>query len=333
MAVIQKGLFYLLLAGGTLLMLLTAGSLIENSSFWFIQILNFPRLGVLIALVVCLLLYVLIRPKQNWVSWLFLGGGVVSAGIQAFILYPYTRLAPTTVASASVTEANGPRVFSILVANVLITNRNADALLKVILDKDPTLIATLEVNDWWVNRLRVLANRYPHAMTYPTANAYGMALYSKQPLTDEQILFLNHDDVPAFQTRVTLPDGYRFQLMVLHPVAPMPSKFPDNVGEKEVALPKAGRMARDLPGPTLVAGDFNDVGWSYNVSRFAQLSGLHDIRRGRGLYNTFDSKVSVFRWPLDHVFVSDEFSVLSIERLPAGGSDHFPLYVQLSLKE
>jgi len=39
------------------------------------------------------------------------------------------------------------------------------------------------------------------------------------------------------------------------------------------------------------------------------------------------------RWPLDHVYVSGEFRVAGLERLLAGGSDHFPIFVRLVLTE
>jgi endonuclease/exonuclease/phosphatase (EEP) superfamily protein YafD len=97
-----------------------------------------------------------------------------------------------------------------------------------------------------------------------------------------------------------------------------------------VALLRAGRLIARHPGPTVVAGDFNDVGWSHNTTQFAASSGLKDVRHGRGLYSTFDAHSFFMRWPLDYVFVSADFKVLAVERLPAFGSDHFPYYVQLT---
>nr|WP_271425199.1 hypothetical protein [Aequorivita sinensis] len=38
------------------------------------------------------------------------------------------------------------------------------------------------------------------------------------------------------------------------------------------------------------------------------------------------------RWPLDHVFVTDEFSVQKLEKLSDIGSDHFPIYIELVLE-
>ena len=333
MSIIQKVLFYLLLLCGTLLVIVTLGSLIYNSSLWFLQVLNFPRVEVLIALSVCLLIFLLVPKKWTVAALIFAAGLVVSIGIQAYIIFPYTLLAKKAVESASKTSLNKQSVFSIVVANVWIKNRRTDELLTIITDKDPTFILAMEVNDWWVKQLNVLRKNYPYSLTFPTDNAYGMALYSKLPLTNPQIRFLNHDKVPSFTMNITLPDSRVFQLYTLHPVAPAPSsRYPTNIGGKEVALLKAARLIARQSMPTVVAGDFNDVGWSHNTTQFAAMSGLNDIRYGRGMYNTFDAQSLFMRWPLDYVFVSKQFKVLAIERLPKFGSDHFPYYVQLTMQ-
>ncbi len=220
-----------------------------------------------------------------------------------------------------------------MLANVLITNTHSDELLKIVAAKDPTFLLTMEINKRWVDQLNALTKKYPYRMIFPSDNAYGMALYSKLPLENQQILFLNFDRVPTFKATFTLPGGQSFQLITIHPLAPTPSKYPDITdSEKEVALLKAGRMVGKRSLPTVVAGDFNDVGWSHNTHQFMDLSGLNDVRYGRGLYSTFDAQSLFMRWPLDYVFVSSEFNVLAVEKLPKFGSDHFPFYVQLALK-
>ena len=116
--IVQKALFYLLLLCGTLLILVTMGSLFYDTSLWYLQILNFPRLGVLLALLVCLILYLIVRQTWSVYVVLFLTGLLVSIGIQASILFRYTILADKTVSSADAASVDKRAVFSIMVANV-----------------------------------------------------------------------------------------------------------------------------------------------------------------------------------------------------------------------
>lgn len=296
------------------------------------EALGFPRLSILAALILFGLLSFLLNTRQNIVYLVFVSGLVLSMGLQAWIIFPYTSLAQKKVQSATDADTMDHRqVVSILLANVLMSNRNAGPLLKMIDDRHPTLVLAMEVNNWWVNKLRALNKKYPYRIVFPTDNTYGMSLYSQFPLVDEKILFLNNDNVPSFHCKVMLANGKTFQLMTLHPVAPKPSVHPDNMGKTENGLINAAHTVAAIKMPTLVAGDFNDVGWSERTTRFEHISKLNDVRRGRGLYNTFKAGSFLLKWPLDYVFVSDEFQVVSLERLPAFGSDHYPFFAKLAL--
>lgn len=54
-----------------------------------------------------------------------------------------------------------------------------------------------------------------------------------------------------------------------------------------------------------------------------------DPRIGRGFYNSFHAHHWWLRWPLDYVFYSPEFLLHGLQRLPAFGSDHFPILIDL----
>ena len=83
--------------------------------------------------------------------------------------------------------------------------------------------------------------------------------------------------------------------------------------------------------PTIVAGDLNDVVWSHVDELTETEHKLYDVRVGRGFYNSFDAENIILRWPLDHVFVTDEFRLKTLERLPKISSNHFPIFVELVL--
>ncbi len=299
MSTLKAILFYLLLFGGTLLIAVTLLSLISDSPYWFIKILNFPRLQITVALLLCTVFYAFFSKPWTFARVLFISGLVAAMGLQATILYPYLPFAPETVASAQ--QTNKPQgELSVLVANVYMKNRHSQGLLRIIEEREPTFVLAMEVDQWWMQQLSILNDRYPYRIEKPEDNTYGMALFSKIPLETYEIQYLNQPDVPSFRVRLTLPNGPRIQLLTLHPVPPKPSEYPDNVGEKEVALVKAGRLVVQDSLPTIVAGDFNDVGWSFNSRHFEAISGLKDVRHGRGLYNTFDAQSVVWRWPLDY---------------------------------
>ncbi|MPR36232.1 endonuclease/exonuclease/phosphatase family protein [Salmonirosea aquatica] len=330
MSVFRSILFYLVLLFGTLLIAATLLSLQLDSRYWYIKILNFPRLQITVALLLCLLFYAIFSKPWTTLRILFVAGLLISIGLQAAILYPYLPFAPKAVASAdSIDENEGKREFSVLVANVYMKNRQTQGLIQSIQDREPTFVLALEVDRWWVEQLSVLKSTYPYCIEKPEDNTYGMALYSRIPLEAYEVLYLNQAHVPFFRVKVTLPNGPQMQLLTLHPVPPKPSEYPDNIGEKEVALVKAGRIIAQDSLPTVVAGDFNDVGWSYNSRHFEAVSRLGDVRHGRGLYNTFNPQSVLWRWPLDYVYVSKEFTVLEVKRLAEYGSDHFPYYVKL----
>jgi hypothetical protein len=49
------------------------------------------------------------------------------------------------------------------------------------------------------------------------------------------------------------------------------------------------------------------------------------------MFNTFHAGWFFLRWPLDHLFHSEHFRLVSLQRGPAFGSDHFPMVVTLEL--
>lgn len=313
-----------------IMIVLSSLSLIDKITFWFIKILDFPRLQYLIISCICLLLLLLLKKKWSIAYGVLAAGLIFSIFIHGLKIGPYL-LGEKVVPNASIAENKSSSV-RIMIANVLMTNRNPAGFLKLIDQYQPDVVLAMEVDKWWVEQLNVLENNFHYKMEYPLENAYGLLLYSRLPLSDSEIKFLKHSDVPSFHTIMTLPSGQEFAFHGIHPVAPFPSaEYPDNVGKNEVALHKVGMLVAEEELPSVVAGDFNDVSWSKTTRFFEDRGNLKNVRLGRGLFNTFNANSYVMRWPLDHFFVTEEFRVSEFTRPEKFGSDHFPLFAELVL--
>ena len=314
-------------------MLASLLSLFHGLAFWYSEILDFPRLQYLIVGGICLILLILLRNNSDTAFYLLCAGLIVAIVIQSTRIYPYI-LGEKSVPDIALKAAEKENTVGILLANVLMTNRNSEEFLNIVEETDPDMVLVMEVNDWWISELQDLNEEYPYSMKFPENNAYGMALYSKLELKNEQINFFNHKNVPSFHAEVILPSGENFMFHGIHPMAPVPSgKYPDTAGRKEVALAKMGKIVANENLPSMVAGDFNDVSWSHTSRMFEQEGNLNNVRLGRGLLNSFDANSLWMRWPLDHYFVTKEFSLLKLKRLSEFGSDHFPMYAEFVLQD
>lgn len=309
-----------LLAAATLLPL----SRIEH---WRVRGLDFPRLQIACALAALLLAQTLmLRDDVTLLRGSLLLATAGCLALQAWWIVPYTRLfRPEVLSAKKQDDANTVRIMT---ANVLTPNRDAPALRALVARHQPDLLVTLETDRWWQDQLSALHDDYPHRVQQPQDNLYGMHLYSRYVLSDTEVQFLVEDDVPSIHTQVTLPSGRRVSLHCLHPAPPSPTEN-ETSSERDAELVMVGKRVRASELAVIVTGDLNDVAWSATTRLFRKVSGLLDPRVGRGMFNTFDARYAVLRWPLDHLFHSAHFQLLDIRRLPSFGSDHFPMLVTL----
>lgn len=297
---------------------------------WIVRGQDFPRLQYATLALVLLLAHGWLLARSLTDAWWPLALAAACLLYQFHSIYPYTRLARREVRTVAATE--GSSRLRIMSVNVLMTNRNAEGLLRIIRQADPDFLIAVETDLWWQERLDALETDYPYVVKCPLENLYGMHVYSKYPLHDAAIQYLVEPDIPSIHTEVELPGGWRVKMHCLHPKPPSPTENPGS-GERDAELiAVAGSVAEAESGvPVVVAGDLNDVAWSSTTRLFRKISRLLDPRVGRGLFNTFHASYPFLRWPLDHLFHSDHFGVVSLERLPAFGSDHFPILVELGL--
>ena len=218
---------------------------------------------------------------------------------------------------------------SMVASNIKMSNRDYDALVRLVLERKPDIVMAIEVDKRWVDALKsALGDHFDHWVEVPKDNGYGLLIMSKLPLTEVEVRDLITKDVPSARMRVTLRNGEAFRLYVVHPEPPVMSH--DTKGrDGEIAM--VGLEAANDNLPAVVAGDLNDVAWSTTTRRFQRLSGLLDPRVGRGFFNTFSATMPWMRWPLDHLFHDPKFRLIEMRRLTKVGSDHFPMWFVLAL--
>ncbi len=294
---------------------------------WWIRMFDFPRAQLTVLGVITLITLVLSVERGHWLDYVMVGALTLCLAVQLWRIWPYTALYPVQSSDAEVTA--GDRTFRLVVSNVLMDNRKADQWLRVIRDAEPDLVVAVETDAWWAEQAQVLEADLPHTVSEPLDNTYGMLVYSRWPLHEVETRYLVEEDVPSVWGQVELPSGDRVRFAFIHPRPPRPDIQQDSEA-RDAELVLVARELEDATGPVIVAGDLNDVAWSYTTRLFQRISGLLDPRIGRGLYSTFHADYPVMRWPLDHVFHSSDLQVIYLDRLGHVGSDHFPIMIDLA---
>ena len=296
---------------------------------WWIRVFDFPRLQVALVLILTFIVYLWVREDPSIADQIFLGLLTLAVAYQAYRMYPYTPLCRKQVQAS---EAAAPeRTISLLISNVQMTNRNARVLRRLIEEHDPDIILTVETDRWWEEALADLERTHPHVVRQVQDNTYGMLLHSRLELSEVRVEFLVEDDIPSIHAKVKLRSGSKVELHCLHPRPPAPQES-DRTTERDAELLIVAKQLKDKDARALVAGDLNDVAWSRTNGLFQSISGLLDPRVGRGFYHTFNANWPLIRFPLDHVFSSRHFRLVEFKRLTHCGSDHFPVFVKLSLE-
>lgn len=296
---------------------------------WWVRIWDFPRLQVAV-LALAAMAGMLWAGADGWVGWaLAVATGAAAAG-QVAVVLPYTPLWPVQSVRGG-GDGSGAATLRLVVVNVLMTNRVVDGLFAAVREADPDVVLAVETDAWWVSRLREgLADSHPHAIERAQDNTYGLVLRSKLPLVEPELRCLVHPAIPSVRVGVRLRTGAVVRFYAVHPEPPSPTEAESSLG-RDAELVTVGREIAMRTGPTVVAGDLNDVAWSRTSRLFRRISRLLDPRVGRGLFPTFHAGWFWWpvRWPLDHVFHSEDFALCEVRRLPAFGSDHFPILIAL----
>lgn len=317
---IRRVLHVLTLGAATGLVACTLLPLVPTE-WWVVRLLDFPRLYWAVGLVGVAVPLLSFPLMTRWVTGIAIAAVLLALVVNVAILWPYR---PSGAGQAEACPAD--RQLSVLIANVRLGNRRASRLLDAVHKADPDLFLPMETDVWWDGALDPLRERMPNVLKRITGSYYGIELYSRLPLVNGEIRHLAKMETPSVITGVTMRTGETIDFIGLHPKPPLP--WQSSLG-RDAELYAAAGILNERVEPGILAGDLNATPWEIAVEHMRRLSGLVDPRRGYGYVATWNAGSSWLRWPLDQIFHEGGFETVSIERLDAFGSDHFPYLTRL----
>ena len=293
--------------------------------WWAVRVVDLMRARLAYLLLALAALSALFAPQWAWALLPITLGG---AAVNVFCVWPYWPFAPTDT-SISPPPA-GADTFSVLFANVLMTNQNYERLIRQISAADPDIVLLTEVDHAWAERLRPFLQNYDFIREEPRDDTFGKIFASRLPVTGFDLSERRGEDTPSLRAMLKVGDEALIEFIGLHPEAPLPGHG-EQTRERDISILRAAKTnTRGFAG-ALVMGDFNDVPWSPPTSRFRKLGNWRDPRAGRGTYPTFPASAVQFGWPLDQIFINDRIEVSRFDVLPANGSDHRAIYGEFYL--
>ena len=265
------------------------------------------------------------------INWLI----ALSIGMlwQASHILPFSYVWPKEVPIAK----RAGSIFNLMVTNLDKDNPDRDCVPDQIRAEDANVLLLIEYDDAWAEKLKKLRSEFKHHHEEIKSDGLGIALWSNIRIVAPETRFMVSERRPSIWAKLQLDSGREFNFVGVHPTPP---GLLDSTGEErrdsrvrdaELIL-TAKEIATRNNESWLVAGDFNDVAWSHTTRLFKRISGVKDTRIGRSFMGTYIAQNPLLRCPIDHVFLSDGFSVSKLSRARIGGSDHFAVIAGVALE-
>ncbi|HKX99682.1 MAG TPA: endonuclease/exonuclease/phosphatase family protein [Steroidobacteraceae bacterium] len=216
----------------------------------------------------------------------------------------------------------------LLVSNVYSGNRHPRRLLALVRQEDPDVVGLIEVDSWWLRRLRPLQERYPYHYEVPDEHYAGLAIYSRVPIKEVLSLSLPGERAPHAVAATLMAPGGSVELVLAHPMSPIGAEY---IAKRNAQVADIARAAAAAHAPLVLAGDLNLTMWNDAYRPLEDVAGLRNARQGHGIQPTWPA-LGPLGVPIDHVLASPGVHVRNFRVLPGIGSDHFPIAAEFSAR-
>jgi endonuclease/exonuclease/phosphatase (EEP) superfamily protein YafD len=193
---------------------------------------------------------------------------------------------------------------------------------------DPDILVVEEIDKTWLQELEPLKNTYPYSCVKTRPDNFGIGVFSKLPLVENEIVYTANSGVPWVRAAI-IADGRKVTILGMHT---LPPGTHDYWLQRNEQLTELAAWCSTNTGPLLVAGDLNTTPWSYSFRKLVRDSGLTDSACGWRYQPTWPVWEWLLRIPVDHVLNSADIQVLERTTGPDIGSDHLPVSVEFVVR-
>lgn len=307
----NKILFFCLLV----LSIFTMIRLVDSVDYWIVDI--FSHFPVQYALMALLLLVAFL-----WKRTLSLA---LVAGL-LFILNISVLANPGASAQAAGQEHD---TFTLYSANISKSNRNFSKLVAGLKETNADILLVLEVTEASIGPLQAVIRTYPHKLINLNvgSSGTGAVLMSRFPIVDSEVI--KYSEFGNMLISATLEIGDQKVLFYgTHFPRPAYSKEYSARSRQFMSL---ARKISEQSIPVIVAGDFNATPYSPIFKALVKQSGLKDSREGFGWQPSWPTYFPFLWLPIDHILVSPDIQVHNRATGSYIGSDHYPVFAELSI--
>lgn len=204
--------------------------------------------------------------------------------------------------------------------NVWVGNETPEATARRILEAQPDVVLLQEVDREFRPMLAQMRGELPYATDCPAD--CSLAILSRWPIAERDYFFKDTRGrpfgPPLLWAQLAVPGMPPVTVATTHYPHPGPAQ-----ARRRAEM--AQTLARIDRGSLIVAGDMNLTPWS--AAMRAQDASFAPLVRFTRALASWRRPVPIL--PIDHLYAGPDWGVVQAKRLPATGSDHYPVLVTL----
>ena len=235
---------------------------------------------------------------------------------------------------ADVSEESLQDHFRVLQYNRNYSITNHSALISYLQEEQPHVAVIQEATSHHINTVSTMRELYPHQIHEPRVNAFGTAILSRCPITQQRIKSFERIALDNIQVRITVQcnNTAPVTLYAIHPPPPT-SRLLNTQRNMELDL-TAMDIVEDASENIIMLGDWNITPFSPPFHDVIKTTNLRHEHTSYPPFVTWPSMFAlpIFQIPIDHILYKGNLRLLKKERGPAMESDHYPVLATFAVK-